>query len=251
MQFQSTVGRRLPVYHEIRSVGQKLRAGGGCSQQSHSLAQTLVSLVHMAPDDRTHLAMAVEGLKELGRVFQADPIEPAAVHSDRMVMQTNHAMPVTRGGQRLIQGLQSCGAQATAGGAGDAAVEQYNAPRAEISVAIDSERGAIQLAAHDGWVIVVAGQAQHRHSEGGEQPAEMRVAGRVVLHEVAGNQYGIGRPRVRLRMGKRRRERGQCSYPTQGFRLAPVKVRVGKLNQSHYAFVHRMPAAPVAKKNHC
>ena len=164
MQFQSAVGRRLPVYHEIRGVGQKLRASGGCGQQSHSLAQALVSLVHMAPDDRTYLPMPVEGLKEFGRVFQSDPIEPAAVHGDRMVMQTNHAMPVARSGQRLVQGLQTFAAQAAAGRAGDTAVEQYDAPQAEINVAIDLERGAIQLAAHDRRVVVVSREAQHRHA---------------------------------------------------------------------------------------
>jgi hypothetical protein len=62
---------------------------------------------------------------------------------------------------------------------------------------------------------------------------DVHVAAGIVLHEIAGDEYNIGRPGRGLpRIGKRGLERGECCDPAQGFRLAPVKVRVGELNDA-------------------
>jgi hypothetical protein len=64
----------------------------------------------------------------------------------------------------------------------------------------------------------------------------MDVSARVVLHEIAGDEYNIRRPcRRLLRVGKRSLERGQRCDPAQCFRLAPVEVRVGELYEAQNA----------------
>ena len=77
----------------------------------------------MAPDDRPDIPVPVEGLKEFFSILQSHAVEPAAVHGDRMVMQTDHAVTVAGGGERIIHDRKARGAQAATGGAGDGAIE--------------------------------------------------------------------------------------------------------------------------------
>lgn len=64
----------------------------------------------------------------------------------------------------------------------------------------------------------------------------VRVSARVVLHEIAREEYNIRRPRGGLlRIDKRGLERGKCCNPAQSFRLARVEVRVGELDEAQNA----------------
>src|ERR1700740_3658327 len=72
----------------------------------------------------------------------------------------------------------------------------------------------------------------------------MRIAGWIVLHEIACEQYNIGRPDGRtLSVGKRSLERGQGCDPTQCFRLAAIEMRTGELYaaQAAHDFDIRQP----------
>ena len=80
---------------------------------------------------------------------------------------------------------------------------------------------------------MIARYTQDRHTQMSKHAADVLVPGRVILNEIAGDEDNIRWPRRRaLRVGKRGLERGQCCYPAQGFRFAPVQVRIGELNEA-------------------
>jgi hypothetical protein len=82
---------------------------------------------------------------------------------------------------------------------------------------------------------VVAGNAENRCAERAEQAAKMRVAGRVVLHDVAGDEQRVYRPVAAPREGERALERRHGLHATQGTRFAAVKMRIGKLYETQHA----------------
>jgi hypothetical protein len=62
------------------------------------------------------------------------------------------------------------------------------------------------------------------------------ISARVVLHEIARDEYNFRRPgRGLLGVGKRGLERGQCCDTAQCFRLAPIEVRIGELDEAQNA----------------
>jgi hypothetical protein len=64
----------------------------------------------------------------------------------------------------------------------------------------------------------------------------VRISAWVVLHEIAGDEYNIRRPcRRLLGVGKRGLERGQRCDAAQCFRLAPIEVRIGELDEAQNA----------------
>ncbi len=139
-------------------------------------------------------------------------------------------------GERLLR-------QVTAGGAGQAAVEKHDAPVAEIHVTVGDERLAAQLAMKRGRLVMIAGNAQHRHLERTEDAAEMFVAGHVVLHEIARHEHGIHRPLARLREIDRAHESRQRSHAAQRFGLVAVQVRISKLYETYAHFQDSTPAS--------
>src|SRR5258708_5225978 len=104
--------------------------------------------MHVPPDDRTYITMAVDGLQKFVRVLEADPVEPAALHGDRMVVQADHAVTVARSGEGFLQSGEALFAQATARRAGNAAIEQYDAPQPQVDEAADYEGRTAKLATH-------------------------------------------------------------------------------------------------------
>ena len=190
----------------------------------------------MAPHDRTHVAVAVDHVEELGRVVEADLIEPAARHGNRVMMQADESVLVVGGAQRRIERRESFFREMTASGADQAAVEQHDAPVGEIHMAIGDERLAAQLAVKRRGLVVIAGNAQHRHLERTEDAAEMLVARNVVLHEIARDEHGIDRPLTCLRKIQRAHERGQRGHAAQRFGLAAVQVRISELYETDAHF---------------
>ena len=55
----------------------------------------IVHLMHVAPDDPTNVRMRIDDLPKLAGIRQADAVEPATAHRDRMMMQTHQRV---RGG---------------------------------------------------------------------------------------------------------------------------------------------------------
>ena len=83
---------------------------------------------------------------------------------------------------------------------------------------------------------MIPGYTQDWHSQMSKHPADVHIAARIVLHEIAGDENNFRGPcRGLLRIGKRSLERGQCCDSAQGFRLAPIQVRVGELDEAQNA----------------
>ena len=95
------------------------------------------------------------------------------------------------------------------------AVEQHDAPGADVGGTVEIERTARERFAHLRDEIVIAGNAQHRLAEAREEAAEVFVAAGVVLHEVAGDEDGIADGEMARRVGERALERFEGIHPTQ------------------------------------
>jgi hypothetical protein len=82
----------------------------------------------------------VDDLEELGCVVEADLIEPAAAHGHRVMMQAHERVQVVCGAQRGVERRECFFGEVTARGAGQAAIEQHDAPAAHVDVPVGHER---------------------------------------------------------------------------------------------------------------
>ena len=114
----------------------------------------------------------------------------------------------------------------------NATVEQHDTPASEIGESTEHEGLAVKLAAHRCGLVMIAGQAEDRHAERREQPPEVAVAARVVLHQIAGHEQRVRRPIAPARLRKRGRERGQRGDAAQRLALVAVEMRVGKVHEA-------------------
>ena len=112
------------------------------------------------------------------------------------------------------------------------AVEQHDAPRADVGGAVEIERTARERCAHLRNEIVIAGNAQYGFAEAREQAAEMFVAARVVLHEIAGDQDGIADGEMARRVGKRALQRLEGIHAAQRARDVAKQMGVRELDDS-------------------
>jgi len=120
-------------------------------------------------------------------------------------------------------------------GAGNATVEQHDAPAAEIHEVREHEGLARELAPHRLGLIVIAGQAQHREPQPSKHLAEVCIAARVILHDVARHQQRIRWPIPRARMRERSPDRGQRRHTAQRLAFAAVQMRISELNEAQHA----------------
>ena len=72
----------------------------------------------------------------------------------------------------------------------------------------------------------------------------MSVAGGIVLDDVAGDEHGVDRPVARLRVSEGVSERRRGLYSAQGFGLAAVQMRIGKLYETQQAHIRYDIQAP-------
>ena len=101
--------------HAMRSAGRpaaacrphSARSSAGIARRSTELrysrtlaAHAVVGLVYVTPRDRAHMGMRIDDAPQFVRICEADGVEPAAVHVDRMMMQAYHGV-----GGRIRQGL--------------------------------------------------------------------------------------------------------------------------------------------------
>ena len=115
---------------------------------------------------------------------------------------------------------------------GTDAVEQHDAPGADVGGAIEIEGTARERFAHLRNEIVIAGNAQHRLAEAREHAAEMFVAARVVLHQVAGDQDGIADGEMTRRISERALQRLGGVHATQRARDVAEQMGVRELDDS-------------------
>src|SRR4051812_18479275 len=188
--------------------------------------------MYMAPGHRAYLRMAVDDRPEFVGVREADVIQPAAVHRDRMVMQAHQRMALARHAQFLVELGEHLDRDAAAGLVGYDAVEQHDAPRADVGRAVEFERTPRERGAHLRHEVVIAGDAQYGFAEAAEDPPEMLVAASVILHQVAGDQDGIGNRHVARRISQRALERFERVDAAQRARGVAEQMRVGELDDS-------------------
>ena len=233
-QFQRPVRRRTPVDREVIRIGQELRAGRGRGEQAHALAQAVVGLVHVAPNDRTHVAVLIDACGETrrrwsGRRDRASGSTSApgggagTPGSDaRRRWRAPHRVPPAPG--RSGRRSPTPGMQLSSSTMRQRPMSTWPS---------EHERLAAEFAPHGPRLVVVARQAQHRHAQAAEQAAEMRIAGRVVLHQVAGDQHR--RPaasRAPARARARSVSAGSVATPRRRLVLAAVQVRIGEMRQA-------------------
>ena len=132
-----------------------------------------------------------------------------------MVVQAHHGVALSRAAQLFVELGQHFDRDAATGLIGHDAVEQHDAPGADVGRTVELERAARERFAHLRYEIVVAGDAQHRLAEAREYAAEVFVAARVILHQVAGDQDGIGNCQMTRRIRERALERFEGIHATQ------------------------------------
>ena len=74
----------------------------------------------------------------------------------------------------------------------------------------------------------------------------MSVAARIILNDVAGDEYRVDRPMPRPRLCERLSERRSRLYPAQRLGFAAVQVRIGKLYETQQAHIRYDIQAPRA-----
>jgi len=166
---------------------QELRAGRGGREQPDRAAIAVVLLVHVTPHHRPNVPMRVDHAPELIAVREADGVDPAAAHLDRMMVQAHHGM-LRRTRQRAIEPLQFLRRQASADVAGIAAVEQYELPPVGRVGSAHLERRPAERLAHGDGLVVISRDAEHRLLRTAEDAAETQITGRIVLNQVARHQ---------------------------------------------------------------
>ena len=134
-----------------------------------------------------------------------------------------------RPGESCIEPREFVGSQASAHVAGIVAVEHDELPAVRHVRAADLKRRAVELSAHGVGFVVVSGNAQHRLIEVAEDAAKAQIAGRIVLHQITGDQNGRVVRNARKRILEHRvqtRVRLDTAQPAGG---AAVKMRIGDL----------------------
>jgi hypothetical protein len=153
-----------------------------------------------------------------------------------MMMQGHQAMTPIRRSERVIELRESFFAESAARGTREAAVEKHDPPGTEVGETADCEWVCPKFPMHDRRIVMIARYAQHWHPKGPEHATNMCISAWVVLHQIARDEYNFRRPRRGLlRVGKRGLERGQRCYTAQCFRLAPIEVRIGELDEAQNA----------------
>ena len=119
-----------------------------------------------------------------------------------------------------------------AGLVGHHAVEQHDAPGADVGGAVELEGTAAERGAHLRNEVVIPGNAQYGFAEAREQAPEMFVAARVVLHQVAGDQDGVADGQVPGGIGQRAFERLERIHAAQRPCRIAKQMWIGELDDS-------------------
>jgi len=100
--------------------------------------------------------MPVDNVPKLFCVFQPYPIQPAARHRDRMMMQGDQAMTPVRRFQGMLELSKRLLTEPAARGTRETAVEEHDPPGTEVAETTDSERVCPKFPAHDRRIVMIA-----------------------------------------------------------------------------------------------
>ena len=118
----------------------------------------------------------------------------------------------------------------------DVRLEEDDAPVAEDGGARALHRRRVEHLAHDLRVVVIARDAVDGRAERGEALAQALVTGaRLVVHEIAREQDGVGRPSVALRALEDAIEGALCDDAAQRPSRAREEVQVGEMQYARRA----------------
>ena len=236
MQRQQAIGGRLVVDDELIRARLELRAGGGSREEAHAAARAFEWLMHVAPDHRLDLRMAVDDRPEFVGVREPDLVEPAALHRDRVVMQAHHRMALPRACRALHRAWRAFRPRCVRRPGSRPRCRAARSARRRCRPGRRARRAASASAARIcGHEIVIARHAQYGLAEAREHAAEVFVAARVVLHEIARDQDGVGNGDVTRGVGERALERLERIHAAQRFRRVAEQMRVGELDDSDCA----------------
>jgi len=171
----------------------------------------------------------VDDAPKFFRVFQSYAVQPAARHRDGMMMQGYQAMtPI-----RILSAWSSC-----------ARVFSLSRPLAEPGRQLSKARyarhevgepptmkglpevpGALPQDRHDCQVCIALASESPKHT------TDVCISARIVLHEIAGDEYNIGRPcRRLLRVASAALSAGNVAIRAM-FPSRSIKVRIGELDR--------------------
>ena len=120
---------------------------------AHLTALAVVYLVYVTPSDRPDMAVRIDDTPKFIGVGEADAVEPAAVHADRVMMQTYHG-GCGRIGQCPVESFELLRRQAAADLARVIAVQHYKLPAALQVRAADLKRRLCEFPAHGVRLVV-------------------------------------------------------------------------------------------------
>ena len=85
----------------------------------------------VAPEQRTHVVVAVQHLEQRLGVAQTDAIHPAAADGHRMVVQTDQMVMIRRLAQRPLKQVELVAAQHAEYRTGNQGIEHHHTPAAD------------------------------------------------------------------------------------------------------------------------
>src|ERR1019366_2511546 len=186
MQLESPIGRRPRVDGEAFAHRHELRSGRWGGEQAHLTALAVVYLMHVAPGDRADVAVRIDDAPEFVGVGETYAVEPAAVHADRVMMQTYHG-----GGGRIcqcaVEAFEILRRQTPPDVARVIAVQHYKLPAALQVGAANLKRRIREFPAHGFRFVMISRNAKHRLLQIAEDAANPQIAGRVGLDDIPGH----------------------------------------------------------------
>ena len=147
-------------------------------------------------------------------------------------MQAHQRVPLARHAEFLVELGQHLDRHAPAGLLGHHAVEQHDAPGADVGRSVEFEGSAAERGAHLRHQVVIPGDAQYGFAEAREHTTERFVATRVVLHQVAGDQDGVTDGQMPGGICQRALERFERIHATQRSCRIAKQMWVGELDDS-------------------
>ena len=229
---------RTVVDFERRIARPELHRGGRCAHEPDAGRVEVERLMGVTPADAAHARMTLHRKPEFGTVEQPEPVERGRIHRDGRVMQEHERVRLGPLRERAVERGELARPEPAlaVGRFRIPGVEQHDLPAVgRAQLAADLERLVGELPAHFGGVVVVARDHEHRHLELAEQQVDRAVGGRFVVHDVAGDDDGIGREPVArgvLETGTQARQGVRAAQRAVGI---DEQVGIGELHETHAA----------------
>ena len=175
LQFEAPIGRRPRVEGKAIAHWHELRPGRWGGEQAHLAAFAVESLMHVAPGDRTDMAVQIDDTPEFIGVGETYAVEPAAVHADRVMMQAYHG---GCGGfcQCAVEALEFLGRQTPADISRIIAVQHDELPAALHVSAANLKRRSAEFPSHGFRLVMVPRNAKNGLLQIADDAAKPQIA---------------------------------------------------------------------------